>query len=204
MTAREPQQNRSRATRLRLLESAVTCLADLGWEGATVTVVAEHAGVSRGATQHHFPTRADLFVAAVDHVAARRRADTRRAAERLPVDGPDRTVAVVKLLVDSYTGPMFRAALQLWTAASSNEALRAHVLPLEARLGRETHRDAVRLLHVDESLPGAHEAVQATLDLARGLGLAGVLADDSRRRGRIIAQWATMLDVQLGLGRAAP
>jgi len=39
--------------------------------------------------------------------------------------------------------------------------------------------------------------VQATLDLARGLGLAGTLTDDSRRRDRIIAQWATMLDAVL-------
>lgn len=201
---REPQQDRSRATRLRLLDSAITCLAELGWEGATVTVVAEHAGVSRGATQHHFPTREDLFVAAIDHVAERRRADTRQAAEHLPVDGPERTVAVVQLLVHSYTGPMFRAALQLWTAASSNATLRTHVLPLEARLGRETHRDAVRLLNVDESRPGTHEAVQATLDLARGLGLADILADDSRRRARIVTQWAAMLDVQLEARQPAP
>ena len=54
---REPQQDRSRVTRARLLESAVSCLAELGWNGATVAVVAEHAGVSRGATQHYFPTR---------------------------------------------------------------------------------------------------------------------------------------------------
>ncbi|HXZ76661.1 MAG TPA: TetR/AcrR family transcriptional regulator, partial [Streptosporangiaceae bacterium] len=71
------------------------------------------------------------------------------------------------------------------------------VVPLEARLGREAHRAAIELLGVDESAPGVHEAVQATLDLARGLGLADTLTDDSRRRGRIIAQWAAMLDVAL-------
>lgn len=55
--ARTPQQDRSRATRRRLLEAAVECLAELGWNGSTVTVVAERAGVTRGAAQHHFPTR---------------------------------------------------------------------------------------------------------------------------------------------------
>ena len=50
---------------------------------------------------------------------------------------------------------------------------------------------------MDESAPGVHEAVQATLDLARGLGLANLLTDDSRRRDRIVAQWAAMLDVAL-------
>jgi AcrR family transcriptional regulator len=40
-----PKQDRSRVTRQRLLESAVTCLAELGWSGSTVSVVAAHAGV---------------------------------------------------------------------------------------------------------------------------------------------------------------
>ena len=69
---REPQQDRSRATRSRLLEAAVACLAEVGWSGSTVAVVAERAGVSRGAAQHHFPTREALFIAAVEHVAEQR------------------------------------------------------------------------------------------------------------------------------------
>ena len=33
----------------------MACLAEHGWAGSTVSVVAERAGVSRGAAQHHFP-----------------------------------------------------------------------------------------------------------------------------------------------------
>jgi AcrR family transcriptional regulator len=190
----EPQQDRSRATRARLLESAITCLADIGWSGATVSVIAEHAGVSRGATQHHFPTREALFTAALEHMAEVRLGEIKDAAARLPVGSEHHSRDVVNLLVQLYTGPLFRAALQIWTAASASEFLRELVLPLEARLGREAHRAAIELLGADESVPGVHEAVQATLDLARGLGLADTLADDSRRRARVIAQWATMLD----------
>ena len=191
---REPQQDRGRATRAKLLQAAVSCLAELGWSGATVSVIAERAGVSRGATQHYFPTKEDLFTAALEHMAEVRLAEIRREAARLPAGGADRTRNVVGLLVRLYTGPLFRAALQIWAAASANQFLRELVLPLEARLGREAHRAAIELLVADESVPGVHEAVQATLDLARGLGLADTLTDDSRRRDRIIAQWATMLD----------
>ena len=193
---RAPQQDRSRVTRARLLESAVGCLAELGWGGATVAVVAEQAGVSRGATQHYFPTREDLFTAALEHMAEVRLAEIRREAARLPADAPP-TRDVVGLLVRLYTGPLFRAALQVWAAAAASEALRELVVPLEARLGREAHRAAIELLGADESAPGVREAVQATLDLARGLGLADMLTDDSRRRDRIIAQWAAMLDAAL-------
>jgi len=194
---REPQQDRSRVTRARLLESAVSCLAELGWSGATVAVVAEHAGVSRGATQHYFPTREDLFTAALERMAEVRLAEIRGEAARRPAGVAAPTADVVGLLVRLYTGPLFRAALQLWAAAAASEVLRDLVVPLEARLGREAHRAAVELLGADESVPGVHEAVQATLDLARGLGLADTLTDDSRRRTRIITQWATMLDAVL-------
>jgi AcrR family transcriptional regulator len=194
---REPQQDRGWATRSRLLESAVSCLAELGWSGATVSVVAARAGVSRGATQHYFPTREDLFTAALEHMAEVRLAEILREAARLPAGGQHRTRDVVGLLVGLYTGPLFRAALQIWAAAAASDALRDLVLPLEARLGREAHKAAIGLLGADESRPGVHEAVQATLDLARGLGLADTLADDSRRRDRIIAQWASMLDAAI-------
>jgi AcrR family transcriptional regulator len=180
-----------------LLEAAVTCLAELGWAGATVSVVAGRAGVSRGATQHYFPTREALFTAALEYMAEVRLAEILREAGRLPADAERRTADVVGLLVRFYTGPLFRAALQVWAAAAASDELCGLVLPLEARLGREAHKAAIELLGVDESRPGVHEAVQATLDLARGLGLADTLADDSRRRDRIITQWAAMLDAAI-------
>ena len=42
-----------------------------------------------------------------------------------------------------------------------------------------------------------HRLVQATLDLARGLGLADVLSDDSRRRTEIVRAWAGVLETSL-------
>jgi len=189
--AREPQQDRSRATRARLLESAITCLAELGYSASTVAVVAEHAGVSRGAAQHHFPTREALFTAALEHM-------TRQRGEQLKREVGDRghldAAAVVELVFELFTGTFFRAALMLWVAAASEPQLRAQVVPLEARIGREIHHVVVELLGADESLPGVRETVQATLDLARGLGLANLLTDDGRRRAGIARQWAAMLD----------
>jgi AcrR family transcriptional regulator len=190
---REPRQDRSRATRARLLEAAVACLSEHGWNGTTIAVVAARAGVSRGAAQHHFPTRESLFTAAVDYVTDVRLGEIRAAAARLPA-APHRTEAVVDMLVRLYTGPLFRAAMQVWLAATADAAVRDQLVPLEARVGREAHRAALDLLGVDESLPGVRETVQATLDLARGLALANLLTDDSPRRRRVVRQWARTLD----------
>jgi len=166
----------------------------VGWAGTTVAVVAERAGVSRGAAQHHFRTREELVTAAVEYGAEIRMRDMRA---RLNADSPLTTLEVVTMLGDLYTSPLFRAALQLWVAASSDPQLRAQVLPLEARVGREAHRLTVEALNADESIPGVRETIQATLDLVRGLGLADLLTDDSARRTRLLAQWATTLDAVL-------
>ena len=194
---RVPRQDRSRATRQRLLEAAADCLARLGWSGSTVAVVAERAGVTRGALQHHFPTREDLFTAAVEHVADERIAFMRARLDELPERRPARTEAVVEMIVRMYTDQYFRAALHLWVAAATEEPLRERVVALENRVGREAHRVAVACLGVDEHAPGSREAVQATLDMARGLGLANLLTDDSDRRARIVARWSAILDAAL-------
>ncbi|SDC42597.1 TetR/AcrR family transcriptional regulator [Actinokineospora iranica] len=189
---REPRQDRSRATRARLLAAAVDCLADVGWSGSTVSVVAERAGVSRGAAQHHFPTREDLFTAAIEYVTEERLAHMRDGLPNLP-PGRDRIEYVVHAIGEMYSSKLFRAALQLWVAASSDDQLRAQVVPLEAQLGREAHRLTVAALGVDETRPGVRELVQATLDMARGLGLANLLTDDGKRRRRVLDQWASTL-----------
>ncbi|MFF5519417.1 TetR/AcrR family transcriptional regulator [Streptomyces coeruleorubidus] len=192
---RVPKQDRSRATRQRLLEAAVACLAEHGWAGSTVSVVAERAGVSRGAAQHHFPTREDLFTAAVEYVAEERSTALRAL---FPEGAAGDRHAVVAALVDLYTGPLFRAALHLWVAASNEDQLRPRVTELESRVGRETHRIAVDLLAADETVPGVRETVQGLLDMARGLGLANLLTDDAARRERVVEQWAGLLEQALG------
>lgn len=194
---REPRQDRSRATRKRLLEAAVDCLAELGWARATVAVVAERAGVSRGAAQHHFPTREALFTAALDYMAAERIAEIRRRGAALPT-GARHTEAVVDMLVGVYVGPLFRAAVHVWVQAAADQTLRTLVVPLEARMARETHAIAVHLLGADEARPGVRETVQGLLDMARGLGLADLLTDDSKRRHRIVKHWAAILSDTLG------
>ncbi|NUT97442.1 MAG: TetR family transcriptional regulator [Saccharothrix sp.] len=187
---RQRQADRSRETRRKLMEATVECLVELGWSGTTTTVVAERAGVSRGAQLHHFRTRGELVAAAVEHLGAESVLHLKERAAR--VNGS--TVAVVELIADFYASDLFTAALELWVAARTDPDLKTVVVPLEVRLGRETHRLAVELLGADETKPGVREAVQITLDLVRGLALANQLTDDGKRRARIVRHWATMLE----------
>ncbi|MFL6172923.1 MAG: TetR/AcrR family transcriptional regulator [Marmoricola sp.] len=196
-TIRVPQEERTRAMRQRLLEATVQCLSEHGWSGTSTTLVSQRAGVSRGAQLHHFPTKNDLVVAAVEHLATVRRDELAQAAADLP-DGPGRTRAVLQMLGEHFTSDVFAAALELWVAARSDEALLAALVPFERVTGRETHKLTVEMLDADESQPGARELVQATLDLIRGLGLANTISNnDQARRARILDRWAVVLEDEL-------
>ncbi len=179
--------------RQRLLEATVELLVEQGWSGTSTTLVSKRAGVSRGAQLHHFPTKNDLVLAAVEHLSEVRGRELAEAATNLP-NGQRRTRAVLEMLAEHFTSPVFTAALELWVAARTDPQLLASLAPLEQRIGREIHRRTLELLEVDESQPGMRELVQATLDLVRGLGLANTITDDTARRRRILDQWARTLD----------
>ncbi|MEV4755779.1 TetR/AcrR family transcriptional regulator [Micromonospora sp. NPDC049559] len=189
---RTPQRERSRGTQARLLAATVDSLVECGWSGTTTTGVAARAGVSRGAQLHHYPTKAALVIAAVEHLAERRAAEIRGEAAALP-SGPRRLDRVVDMLAAAFTGPLFAAALELWVAARTDPELRDALVPLEAQVGRELYHLTVDLLGVDERVPGVRESVQATLDLLRGLGVANLLTDDTARRTALLEAWKRQL-----------
>ncbi|ONI80618.1 TetR family transcriptional regulator [Saccharothrix sp. ALI-22-I] len=192
------QADRSRETRRKLMEATVDCLVERGWVGTTTTVVAERAGVSRGAQLHHFRTRGELVAAAVEHLGVESVLHLKERARQVNgSSSKNRITAVVELIADFYASDLFTAALELWVAARTDPDLKTVVVPLEVRLGRETHRLAVDLLNADETKPGVREAVQITMDLVRGLALANQLTDDTKRRKRIIRHWAQLLEDSL-------
>ena len=193
--ARVPQEERTRVMRARLLEATVELLAERGWSGTTTTLVSQRAGVSRGAQLHHFPTKNALVIAAVEHLSDVRGRELAAAVANLPT-GRRRTRAVLEMLAEHFTSPVFSAALELWVAARTDHDLLSAVAPLEQRIGRDIHRLTVELLAVDETQPGSRELVQATLDLVRGLGLANTISDDTARRRRILDEWAGTLDAR--------
>src|SRR3954453_3266008 len=108
--------------RERLLDATIDCLVEHGWSGPSTTQVSQRAGVSRGAQLHHFPSKNDLVLAAVDHLTRVRGQELVAAAARLP-QGVRRTRAVLEMLADPCPSPVFVAALELWVAARTDPGL---------------------------------------------------------------------------------
>src|SRR6185369_684594 len=86
--ARAPrtQQQRRDETRRALLDAAVESLIEVGFARTTTLEVQRRADVSRGALLHHFPSKAELLVAAVDHLAEMRAREMKAFASQLPPD----------------------------------------------------------------------------------------------------------------------
>ena len=59
------QQTKSQNTRKTILDAAIRCFYQFGYNNTTTEKIANEASVSRGAMLHHFPSRAELIKAAV-------------------------------------------------------------------------------------------------------------------------------------------
>ncbi|HEV7722399.1 MAG TPA: helix-turn-helix domain-containing protein, partial [Iamia sp.] len=55
-----------------MVETAGAVLMERGYAGVSTNEVANRVGVSRGTLLHHFPSRATLVAAAVEHLLAQR------------------------------------------------------------------------------------------------------------------------------------
>ncbi|WP_127792447.1 TetR/AcrR family transcriptional regulator [Agromyces sp. LHK192] len=131
---RRPVQERAVRTQAAILDAAVAVLAEEGYAAATTVRVQERAGVSRGRLLHHFPSRNELFVAAVHHLASAR-LDELVVEFELPDDPGARIDAAIEAMWASNGQPYFVASLELWLAARHDEGLRAALLPTERRMG---------------------------------------------------------------------
>ncbi len=63
---RRTQEERSSTTKRNLLDATVECIAARGFAGTTIPLIANYAGVTTGAVQHHFGSREKLLIAVVE------------------------------------------------------------------------------------------------------------------------------------------
>jgi AcrR family transcriptional regulator len=131
------REARTATSRARILDAAVACLVESGYAGATTLQIQARAGVSRGRLLHHFPSRDQLLVAASRHLATERLRRTGERIDRLAggLSGAERLDRAIELMWETFSEPHFWAAVELWTAARTNEELRAALLPEERELG---------------------------------------------------------------------
>jgi AcrR family transcriptional regulator len=131
---RRTQSERREETRGRLLDATIESLIEVGYAGTTIRRVTELAGVSQGAQSHHFPHRVDLVTSAFERLAEHRIERYRERARELPPDRGERVRALLDLLWEDFSSPVFTVAVKLWVAAAEDQELRERLVPVEKRI----------------------------------------------------------------------
>lgn len=192
---RRTQAERRAGTRAALVRATVESLVELGYAGTTTQEVQRRAGVSRGALTHHFATKAELVLAAMDTLYEDFSRSIREAAADLPGESAARIRQGVELVWSRFHGPLFVAAMELWTAARTDPELREALLPHERRLGAQLRRLATEVFGEDVAAhPSAEALYQVLLTSMRGQAMTYALQPDAPRTGPHLQHWLTVLE----------
>ncbi|GAB4010014.1 TetR/AcrR family transcriptional regulator [Nocardioides ultimimeridianus] len=192
---RRTQAERRARTRALILDATAASLVEKGYAATTVSEVQERAGVARGTLQHHFPTRAELLLAATTHVVDLRLAAFRRSIDEMPADA-DRISTTVDLAWNDLSGPVFYAAVELWVAARTDPELRASLLAEEERVFREMRILYAEALGADLATdPRAATLVEFTVDFLSGLSMMSMLTGRRPETEKTVDQWKQALAI---------
>jgi AcrR family transcriptional regulator len=165
---RRTQEQRSAETRAKLLQATLDSLAEVGYAATTSIAVAERAGVSRGAQTHHFPTKSELVVAAVDLLGQQLFAELRDRVDALPY-GRERIPVALDMIWQGFSSPGYKSVVELWLAAAHDPELYATLVEAEERWSK-VFSDFARAMLGDDHARHV-DALSTALSAIRGLGL---------------------------------
>jgi len=154
-----------------LLDATIESLIEVGYAGTTIRAVAERAGVSQGAQSHHFPHRVDLVASAFQHLAEQRTAGYADRARALQGDRATRLRALLDMLWDDFSSPLFTVAAKLWVASADDDELRKRLIPVERRINAGMTEIAAEVVGDMGSEPGFERNLAVAMNTIAGLAL---------------------------------
>lgn len=193
--ARVPQAERRRITRGKLLDATVESLIEVGYPRTTTVEVGERAGLSRGAQLHHFPSRADLLVGAIEHLADERSKEFEAELNARLEKGDDPIDAMVDMLWATFSGPLYWAVVELMVAARTDPELLERFETFERSLGGRIYKAFKEL--TDRGDREAKTAVEMTLYFMRGLAMERIFRENDAHYDDLVERWKKSLRATL-------
>ncbi len=191
---RQSQQERSALTRNKLLNSTLQIIDAEGWHRASMQRICEHAGVSRGAQTHHFPTRESLLIASVREIVKRYQSDLTEGPIRL-----QNLEAFFDFLWDAtFNDNLLICWVEAMVAARTDASLKRVVADTDA-----SSMTAMRALGAEASQPNGpvrirgtsqvEDLVELTVCLLRGLVLQQGVHHDLSEKRRLFELWTRIV-----------
>lgn len=181
------------ATRAGIVDAAVKSLIEVGVAATTTLEVQRRAGVSRGALLHHFPTREELFGAAISLLVARNEQAVRQELTTA-VTEDDPLLRSLRVLRAVMRGPSFAAELELWAVSRTDPRLRNALRHAEGAARRDLYRVVDEVMGPELTASAAYPTVaELTVQLLRGIAISDVLSREEAGRDALLEQWARIV-----------
>jgi len=191
---RRSQQERSASTRHKLLDATLEIIESEGWHRATMQRICEHAGVSRGAQTHHFPTRESLLIASVKEIVKRYQTDL--------TEGPKRSLELEAFFNFLWEATFNDNLLVCWVeamvAARTDDSLKQVVAETDLSSLRAMRLLGYEASQVTQGISGekcsrVEDLVELTVYLLRGLVLQQGVHYDLTEKRRLFELWLSLV-----------
>ncbi len=170
-SVRRTQAERRARTRESLLAATVAVLSEDGYCRLTTRGVAERAGVTPGALQHHFASKAELVAEAIQHLNAEL---TGELLKQTAVDErSERELAeqLLERLWQLYKGPLMAAMAELAVAARTDAELRRRLARVQGAAVQLTATAGAQLFPEAAARAPLAGLIDTALATLRGLAL---------------------------------
>lgn len=182
--------------RLRLARAAFEIIAERGISSLRTAAVVERIGVSQGALLHHFATKEELTIAAIEFaLSEEEKRSSRAAAQDLPLERQ----TVIQALVEDFSAFFFHdsfwATLDTTMDSGRDREFKARVTDAVARYRAPIYTQWTKKLREAGFLPeDAAEIVAMTAALVSGFAMRSLWQNIAAQFDQSIATWCTMID----------
>jgi len=164
-------KERSDATRAQLITAAIEVVRDKSFQGASVFEVAKAAGVTPGAFQHHFGSKAELMMQVTESII--------RGGVDEPLQWPQsgaplkrRAQQVAKALWERIYAPdRFLVAWQIYFGSAADPQLRTRMVVKRSELNALLHQQFLVTFPELAGQDGTRAFVDTVLSTLRGIGI---------------------------------
>jgi AcrR family transcriptional regulator len=196
--ARRTQEERSGEMKQRILAAAFEVLKERGIAGFTTPEVARRAGVSRGAQVHHFPSKHELVVAAMEHVFQLALAHGLGLAKTAKLSNRP-LEALIQDASAFYFSDYFYVGLDMLLAGAKDPAFKDAAVQVVRNYRRPVEQawlSVMRELGLSEAV--SEDLLLLTVSLVRGLGIRALWSPEPERVAQLLSLWQDMVGAYIG------
>ena len=198
MQTNSTTQQRSLNTRQAILEATLDCIDQWGYHRTSTNKIIEHAGVSRGALLHHYPTKTELISAAFAYLHELVTAEVSAIVGRAENNKKAWPQLLDEIMGSTFQGRLWDVFLEIMVASRTDQDLWQELIPTTKHYYESVDTVWHQHFTADQPNPEHSEKVTTLLNLSmcvlRGLAVQRLLRDEPQYYNNVIGLWKGMLD----------